>query len=182
MERHNTLSTLDYLGWALQETGYQTDLIAPDTHPEHPYPQLLVMLDPEVIGTEAVVRLFLAEDLLPEQTEAKGIQTLRLFLNWPLPRPQPAQMAELAHLVGVLNRLLPLGTLSCNAAEGVVFQDSQPGTEASVSPPLVVEMLELLSDLVARWRPPLRAFLDGAQSFSATRDALVSPSGASRHV
>lgn len=167
------VTTLDYLGWALQETGYQTDLIESDKG-NHPYQELLVMLDPEAAGAEAVARLLIAEDMLPGEPDS-DIRTLRLQLAWPLPIPKSAQMPELAHLLGVINRFMPLGSLSCNVSEGVVWKDSQPSAGANFPPPLVVEMLELLSDLIARWRPPLAGFLEGRLTFAAALSAIETP-------
>ena len=163
---NQTITPLSYLGWALQENGFQVVYAAPDA--ELGYEQLLVIWGQDKKGRDLILKLVFAEDIASffSQKAGKTLSQdygyiLQFLLVLPLELNQPVLKPELAHLLGVLNRVSPLGSFGFNQAEGVFLKYSLVLPSKEMNLKLIADILETLGLTAKKYISYLDAYFSG---------------------
>jgi hypothetical protein len=170
MNTATEISTLAYLGYVLESSGFATRLETRDGLEE-----LWVVAGGEP-GAELSVRLLLADALAAQLAQAaqKSLPTsygtlLQLTL-WVLPELPNAP--DLAHLLNVVNQGLPFGVLSHTAADGLHLRHGFFLPAEQPEPRLIAEMIAALGWLGVKYRDLFTRWQAGTLSTPALKEEL----------
>ena len=137
------MHSLDEIQGALiTYTQLQTEQVEADAH--HPVKQLLV----RIASTQGdyLLRIFCANEVL--ETGGQDVSSVFYFLiRYPDEIPTP-YLSEVNRLLGVLNHLLPLGTLELHSEEGLFFRHMLLTEERSLDGLLALEIILSLESLL----------------------------------
>lgn len=139
-----TTASLDEIqGALLTYTELQAQQMEADA--EHPVNQLLVDL-----GGYGL-RIFCANEVLSEDDEPHSVSSVFYFIcHLPNP-PSPAVLPEVRRMLGILNHLLPVGTLELQAEDGLFFRHMLLTEEQVLDGLLALDLIVALEQIL----PPL---------------------------
>lgn len=163
------VSNLAYLGWVLQESGFETAFIEATAHPEQPYEQLLVHSRKDKQGQPVTVRLVFAEDLVRPiyrqagQPVPETYSAMLQFTIWlPELRQFPAdRLADLDMLLNTLNQRASYGVFAYNVTDGVHYRHTLALPQADPDARLVAEIISGLAYQSLRFQSHLQALAKG---------------------
>ncbi|PIQ23795.1 hypothetical protein COW36_16855 [bacterium (Candidatus Blackallbacteria) CG17_big_fil_post_rev_8_21_14_2_50_48_46] len=179
------VSNLAYLGWVLQESGFETAFIEADAHPEQPYEQLLVHSRQDKQGQPVTVRLLFAEDVLRAiyrqagQDIPESHSAMLQFTIWlPELRQFPAErMAELDQLLNALNQQTSYGVFAFNSLDGIHFRHTLAVPQEDPDARLVAEVISGLAFQSLRFQPHLQALAKGQAPLATILKKVQSQAG-----
>lgn len=126
-------------GALLSYTSLESEQLAADEG--NPVTQLLVRLQ-----GDTVLRIFCANDVL--EAGAEETSSVFYFVARYAGEVPPRMRAELVRLLGVLNQLLPLGTLELHPEEGVFFRHMLLAEDAVLDGLLALDVIRCLDVLL----------------------------------
>ncbi|MEZ0371902.1 MAG: hypothetical protein ACAI44_22615 [Candidatus Sericytochromatia bacterium] len=145
------MHSLDEIQAALiSYTSLQSERV--DADPQQPVSQLLIRLAPEQPhgsdGQEYILRLFCANEVLEAGSEEVS-SVFYFVIRYP-EDIVPSLLSELQRLLGVLNHLLPLGTLELHPEEGLFFRHMLLTEDRSLDGLLALDIIQGIEALLPR--------------------------------
>lgn len=161
------VTTLAYLGWVLQNAGFETKLIVPGEKTDQAYEQLWVHYGSDAKGRDLVVQLLFMEEMVQgyQQESAQSVnssygQHLQFLMTLPV-TDLSERLADLDQLLATLNRLSPLGLFGYHPQEGVFYRHTQVINRKEPDPRLIAEIIESVGFVVERFLPAFDSLLAG---------------------
>lgn len=148
----------------LHQVGFDTQYVSATENPATPYEQLYVLL--EELGGERLLmaHLVFTNDIVKATAQQANLsppkmQASMLQITVPLPlKKDKEKLADMAHLVGGLNRFVISGNFGANEAEGFYFRQTLMDVAMDqVDTYLVVVTLETMLATIKRFLPDLAA-------------------------
>ncbi len=128
-------------GALLTYTELETEQLPPN--PENPVEQLVVHLN-----SEYSLRIFCANDILNNTAEPGSVSSVFYFISrFPL-RIEAPFVKEVQRILGLLNPLLPLGTLELHSEDGIFFRYMLLTEEAILDGLLALDIIQALKQLL----------------------------------
>lgn len=167
-------STLAYLGWVLEESGFKTRLREADA--KQPYEDLLVLARQDAQGRELTVRLVFAEELVQalyqaahkNQTPQSYASLLQFTLWFPhLGQIPAARYAEMDELLNLINEQLTFGVLGHNPSDQLHLHHHFMLHAEEADPRLVAEIISAMGFMAEKYGTLLENWLRGQIPFGA---------------
>lgn len=140
--------------------------------------ELLVIAGQDQSGQNIMLKIYFAEDLSQVQALQKGQNhepdwgSLLVF-KAPLPgKVYTEQVLDLSHLVGVINRSMPLGAFVASREKGLCFQYQLIGPNQHFEAALLEYVLQQIFDILEQFEPFFQAYLNKIQPLSELLNEL----------
>ncbi|PKL75636.1 MAG: hypothetical protein CVV27_14360 [Candidatus Melainabacteria bacterium HGW-Melainabacteria-1] len=153
------VTTLAYLGWVLQNAGFETHLIAANELANQAFEQLLVHYGTDAQGRELVIRLLFMEELVQSYQQESGQSLpasygthLQFLINFATPGLDGRQ-PDLDRLLATLNRLSPLGLFGTHQQDGLFYRYTLVLNRKEPDPRLIAEIIESTGFIAERFMP-----------------------------
>lgn len=179
------VSLLSYLGWVLENSGFQTRWVAADELKDLPFEQLLVVYGQDAMHRDLVIRMLHTDEMIAaafaasQQTAPTAYAaSLQFMLRLPFQNmPKSEQVTALDRLLASINRFSPLGNFGFNKNDGLFFRYVYLFHPDTLDPRVIVDLIESVGFATERFSPLIEALLTGQRSLENLLASLNPPVG-----